>query len=225
MDSAVDHQAESHDFSGMRRAMVTSQLRTNAVDDQRVVAAMAAIPREDFVPAAARPIAYRDTPLPAGNGRAINPPLATGRLLTAALLDAADHVLLIGAAGGYTAALLSGIVASVTAVEEDTDLVALARRASVGLANVTIVEGALSAGHAADAPYDVLIVDGAIDAVPGSLIDQLRSDARIATGLVERGVTRLASGRKTAAGFGVAPFVDSDCVVLPGFAAPAAFRF
>ena len=212
-------------FRDMRHAMVTSQLRTNAVSDQRVVAAMARIAREDFVPADARAIAYRDTALPAGNGRMINPPMATGRLLTEAYLLAADRVLLIGAAGGYAAAILSDIVAEVVAVEHDPALRALAQRATEGLAGVTLIDAPLTQGCAERGPYDVLVVDGAVEAVPPALVAQLKPGARIVTGLLERGVTRLASGRRTDAGFGVAPFVDSECVVLPGFSAPPAFRF
>ena len=103
----------------MRHAMVTSQLRTNAVRDPRVVTAMASIPRERFLPPTARAVAYRDTAIPLGGGRHLNPPLATARLLTEAELLAEDRVLLVGAAGGYAAAVLAGLVAHVTALESD----------------------------------------------------------------------------------------------------------
>lgn len=209
----------------MRTAMVASQLRTNAVSDQRVVAAMARVPRERFVPEAVGEIAYRDTALPLGEGRMQNPPLATGRLLTEAELTRDDRVLLIGAAGGYTAAVLAEIVAEVVAVEENATLAAIAREALAGLANVTVIEGALSEGHADKAPYDVLIVDGAIEVVPDALVAQVRTGGRVAAGIVDRGVTRLTSGRRTDGGFGLLPFVDSDCVILPGFSRPPAFQF
>lgn len=207
----------------MRHAMVASQLRTNAVNDQRVLAAMMSVPREAFVPAASRELAYRDTALPAGNGRAINLPMVTGRLLTEAYLQANDRVLLIGAAGGYAAALLSEIVSSVVAVEQDAALVAIAREALT--ANVELVEGPMNQGHADGAPYDVLIVDGAIEQVPDVLVGQIRTGGRVVTGLIQGGVTRLASGRKTDGGFGLVPFLDSDCVILPGFETPAGFTF
>jgi len=132
----------------MRHAMVASQLRTNAVSDQRIVAAMAEVPREAFVPAESQAIAYRDTALPLGEGRWMNPPMATGRLLTEAYLEPTDRVLLIGAAGGYTAAVLSRIVTSVVAVEEDAALVALADNALADMPKVEIVAGPLNAGHA-----------------------------------------------------------------------------
>ena len=211
--------------ASMRHAMVASQLRTNAVSDQRILVAMNTLPREAFVPAEVRDLAYRDTALPVAGGRAINLPMVTGRLLTEAYLERNDRVLLIGAAGGYAAAILAQIVAHVVAVEADPALAALARQALADTANVEIVEGPLSAGHADGAPYDVLIVDGAVEHMPDVLVGQVKTGGRVVTGLVERGVIRLASGRKTDGGFGLSPFMDSDCVVLPGFATPRGFTF
>lgn len=212
-------------FDTMRHAMVASQLRTNAVSDQRVVAAMARVPRETFMPEGVRLIAYRDAAIPLGGGRYANLPMATGRLLTEAYLTATDRVLLIGAASGYTAAVLSEIVGSVVAVESDPALLATARAALAGMGNVEIVAGPLHEGHAAGAPYDVLIVDGAIEAIPDALIAQIRSGGRVVSGIAEHGLTRLASGRKTDGGFALAAFVDVECVVLPGFDTPKPFRF
>ncbi len=212
-------------FETMRHAMVASQLRTNAVNDQRVVAAMARVPREDFLPADVRALAYRDTAIPLGDGRSANLPMATGRLLTEAYLKPTDRVLLIGAAGGYAAALLAELVAKVVAVESDAALAGLARGALAGIANVDLVEAPMGEGHAAGAPYDVLVIDGAVEAIPDSLVSQIVPGGRVVAGLVERGVTRLAAGRKTDGGFGMMAFADVDCVVLPGFAHPKPFRF
>ena len=208
-----------------RHAMVASQLRTNAVSDTRVIAAMARVPRENFLPAGATAAAYRDTAIPLGGARACNPPLATARLLTQAELRPDDRVLLIGAAGGYAAALLAGLVASVTAVESDIALLAMARPALAATPTVTVVDAPLTAGDPTGAPYDVLVIDGAVEAVPAALLDQLRPGGRIVTGLFENGLTRLAAGVKTAGGFGLNAFVDSECVRLPGFARPSGFRF
>lgn len=216
---------ESSNFDAMRHAMVASQLRTTAVSDQRVVAQMARVPREAFVPEALRPVAYRDGTIDLGQGRAVNLPMATGRLLTEAYLEANDRVLLIGAATGYTAALLAGIVAQVVAVEENADLLAAARTALAADAKVKLVDAPLTAGNPADAPYDVLVIDGAVEEIPAVLIEQVRIDGRIVTGLVDKGVTRLASGRRTEGGHGVRPFADAECTILPGFARPRAFQF
>jgi protein-L-isoaspartate(D-aspartate) O-methyltransferase len=217
--------AEANRFETMRHSMVASQLRTNAVNDVRVVEAMAVLPREDFLPEEHRAIAYRDTLLPLAGGRRHNSPLATGRLLTAANLQATDKVLLIGAAGGYTAALLANLVNAVVAVEEEPSLVALARTALDAYANVELVEGPLAAGHAAQGPYDVLIVDGAVEELPAALVEQLTPDARVLTGLVDRGITRLAAGRRTEGGFGLTDFADIECAVLPGFERLRTFQF
>ena len=212
-------------YAAMRHAMVASQLRPNAVDDPRVVAAMARLAREDYLPAGARAFAYRDGILPLGNARWANLPMATGRLLTRAELAASDRVLLIGAAGGYAAALLAGLVTQVVAVESDPALAALARRALAGLQGVMLVEAPLPAGYADGAPYDVIIVDGAIEVVPDALVAQVRPGGRAVSGLVDNGVTRLAAGRRTDRGFALVPFADAECVVLPGFAAPKPFTF
>ena len=216
---------DSSRFETMRHAMVASQLRTNAVSDPRIVAAMARVPREAFLPAEVRAIAYRDTAVPLGHGRFQNVPIATGRLLTEAYLLPADRVLLIGAAGGYTAAVLAELVAAVVAVESDPTLAAQAREALAGETNVTLVEGPLDAGHDSGAPYDVLVIDGAVEHVPDALVAQLAAGGRVVTGIADGAVTRLASGRKSGGGFGLLDFADIDCVSLPGFAQPKTFTF
>ncbi len=213
------------DAVAMRHAMVASQLRTNAVSDARVVAAMDTVAREDFLPVAVAGLAYRDTAVPLGHGRAQNVPIATGRLLTQAELRPGDRVLLIGAAGGYTAAVLAHLAASVVAVESDPALAALARTALAGIAAVTLVEGPLAAGHADAAPYDVLVVDGAVAALPDALVAQVAVGGRVVAGIIDRSVTRLAAGRRTAGGFALLDFADVDCVPLPGFAQPRPFTF
>lgn len=221
----IQQSTDQISFAAMRQAMVSSQLRTNAVNDPRVVEAMARVPREDFLPESARRLAYRDTAVPIAHDRQANVPIATGRLLTEARIAPADRVLLIGAAGGYTAAVLAMLAARVVAVESDPALLAIARAALAPYANVELVDGPLNAGSADGAPYDLLVIDGAVEHVPDALIDQLRVGGRAVTGLIDRGVTRLAAGTRTAGGFGLAGFADMDCVTLPGFARPRAFTF
>ncbi|MFC4593309.1 protein-L-isoaspartate O-methyltransferase family protein [Sphingobium tyrosinilyticum] len=205
-------------FSSMRAAMVESQLRTSDVDDQRVIAAMAKVPREDFVPAERRAMAYIDRAVPLSNGRALNPPLATGRLLKEGRVEEGDRVLLIGAATGYSAALLTALGAKVTAVEAEDGPQLLDGAAEV-------VRGALAAGAPEGAPYDLLFIDGAVEEVPAALVQQLADGARVVTGLVERGVTRLCSGRVISGVLGLASLADLEMVVLPGFSAPERFVF
>lgn len=206
-----------------RAAMVASQLRTSGVNDARVVAAMAQVERERFLPESQRALAYRDRALPLGGGRAQNPPLATGLLLTEARIRPEDKVLIVGAAGGYAAAVVAKLAANVVAVESDPALVAAARDALQGDAEV--FEGPLEAGYAAAAPYDVLVVDGAVEEIPLGLVEQVKPGGRIVTGLADRGVTRLASGVRSEGGFGLKAFADSECAVLPGFEKPRGFKF
>jgi protein-L-isoaspartate(D-aspartate) O-methyltransferase len=212
-------------FEKMREAMVASQLRTNAVNDPRVVAAMARVPREAFLPEAQRGLAYRDTAVPLAHGRAANLPIATGRLLTQAQVLPTDHVLLVGAAGGYAAAVLALLARDVVAVESDPALLAIAGPALKPYANVTLVEGDLAAGAPDRAPYDLLVVDGAVEQLPDALVEQVRPGGRVVGGLIDRGVTRLAAGVRSHGGFGFSTFADVDCVALPGFARPKAFTF
>lgn len=206
-----------------RAAMVASQLRTSGVNDARVVAAMAQVERERFLPESQRALAYRDRALPLGGGRMQSPPLATGLLLTEARIGADDKVLIVGAAGGYTAAVAAKLAAKVAAVEADPALAAAARDALDG--QVEVVEGPLAEGHAAGAPYDLLVIDGAVEEVPVALAEQVRPGGRIVAGLVDRGVTRLASGVRGESGFGLKAFADVECAVLPGFEKPRGFKF
>ncbi len=199
--------------------MVESQLRTSDVDDQRVIAAMAKVPREDYVPAARRAMAYIDRPIPLDGGRSLNPPLVTGRLLKEAQIAPGDKVLLIGAATGYAAALLVELGASVTAVEEEGG------PDTIAASGATIVRGPLAKGSIGGAPYDVLFIDGAVEEVPAALVQQLAEGARVVTGIVDGGVTRLCSGRIVGGALGLSRLADIEMVILPGFAAPARFTF
>lgn len=209
----------------MRRAMVESQLRTSGVNDPRLIAAMAAVPREYFVPSERAALAYVDRPVPLGGAREMNAPLVTGLLLTEARVRADDGVLVVGAGSGYAAALLDRLAARVTALESDPALVEKARATLAG-SRVTVVEGPLAAGHAAGAPYSLILVDGAVEHLPDALVAQLGADGRIVAAIQERGVARLSIGRRTPSGaFGVAPFADAEAVALPGFAVERGFMF
>lgn len=207
-------------FASMRAAMVESQLRTSDVSDVRVIAAMAHVAREAFVPADRQAMVYIDRPIPLANGRSLNPPLATGRLLTEAAIKAGDKVLLIGAATGYTAAVIAAMGANVTAVD-DAEMLANADLLSC----VTLAPGSLAAGSPAGAPYDVIVIDGAVEDIPDTLVEQLADGGRMTTGLTDRGVTRLATGRKSGNAFGLTNIADIEMVSLPGFARPKTFVF
>lgn len=211
-------------FDHMRRAMIASQLRTTGTNDPRVLAAMGEVARERFVPRDRLAMAYTDALVPLKQGRDMNPPMALGRLLTQAAPRQGERALLVGAATGYSAAVLERLVGPLVAVEEDAELAAEAKRSLVGT-QVTLVEGPLAAGWPAGAPYDFILIDGAVEFVPDALIAQLRDGGRLAAGLLERGVTRLALGRKAGDGFAMAAFADAAAAVLPGFVRPKAFTF
>jgi protein-L-isoaspartate(D-aspartate) O-methyltransferase len=212
------------DFEHMRRAMVSNQLRTTAVSDPRVIAAMSAVPRERYVPPESSSLAYIDRSIPIGANRALNPPMTTGRLLTEAHPRSEDHALVIGAATGYASALLAELVESVVALEQDAALLEAARKAPAS-PRVTIVEGPLGAGWKKKQPYDLILIDGAVELVPQALIDQLADGGRLAVAIIDRGVTRLAIGKRSGKGFGLVAFTEAEAAPLPGFERPKSFSF
>lgn len=214
-----------HNFASLRAAMIASQLRTVAVDDARLLAALHAVPREQFVPPARRALAYTDSAVPLSADRALNTPLATARLIDEAQVTATDHVLVVGAASGYAAALLARMAASVVALEEDAALFAMATETLSNAANVRLSAAPLTAGVPEAAPFDAIIIDGAIESLPDALVAQLAIGGRLTCAYAEDGVIRLSAGRRTAGGFALLPFVEAAAVPLPGFAKPRVFQF
>ncbi len=153
------------DFAEARRFMVDGQLRPNRVEDPRIVAAMRDLPRERFVPAALAPRAYADADLPLPGGRAMLKPMVLAQLVQLAGLRRGERALVLAAGTGFGAALLAAIGGSVTAVESDPALLAIARAAlpaAVPAGSVTLVEADPAQGHAAGAPYEVIIIEGGV---------------------------------------------------------------
>lgn len=212
-------------FREMRKAMVVSQLRTTDVSDPRVIAAMSYVAREDFVPAASREVAYSDRGVNIGEGRALNAPLATGRLLNTAELTKDDNVLLIGAATGYTAAVLAQLVSSVVAVEQSGKLATKAKINLGDFDNVRIEKTVHAEGFAEGAPYSAIIIDGIASSIPNNLADQLSADGRLVGAVMDKGVARLIIGHKTGTGIGYQYFADCGGVALPGFEQAKSFSF
>jgi protein-L-isoaspartate(D-aspartate) O-methyltransferase len=215
------------DFAQARRTMVDCQIRTSDVTDLRLISAFQAVPREQFVPAAQRAIAYLDRDVPVGAGRALLKPMVLAKLLQALTLSENDRVLVVGCATGYSSAVLAGLVSSVVALEQDAGLAAAARenlRAS-GAGNATVVTGALAAGWPDGAPYDVILVEGACESVPEALLGQLREGGRLAA-IVGTGPMGKATIHRMAAKHAAPqPLFDAAAAVLPGFARPPAFVF
>jgi len=211
----------------VRRAMVDNQLRTNNINNPTIVAALATIPREPFVPANSQAAAYIDRGLPLGGGRSLNPALTTARLISELDATVDQSILLIGAATGYAAAILASLGARVTAVEESPELLATAKAALQGFDRITLVSAALPSGAPETGPYDALIIDGAVEQLPESLLSQLVDGAVIVTGMIDQGVTRLGRAVHVAGTTTIhpLPFIDLECVRLPGFAPPPRFTF
>jgi protein-L-isoaspartate(D-aspartate) O-methyltransferase len=189
-------------FDAARRAMIDSQLRTSGINEPWVLAAMARVPREDFVPDSARAAAYTDRAVPLGDGRFLAAPVVQGLMLTEAKPTVADKALLVGDGKGYLAALLGPLTGSLDAVDPAE---ASARRRR--------------------GPYSLIVIDGAIEELPAALCAQLEEGGRVVTGLVLRGVTRLATGRKTAGEVTLLPLAEIGIPVLPELAVPKRWSF
>jgi protein-L-isoaspartate(D-aspartate) O-methyltransferase len=221
------------DFAAARRMMVDGQVRTSDVTDPRLIAAMMAVPRERFVPEAKAALAYLDLDLPVIHGvghageRRLLKPMVLAKLIQAAEIGEADHVLDVGCTTGYSSAILSRLAHSVVALEEDPTLV---RRAgenllAVGAHNVTVVTGPLIAGWPAGAPYDVIVLDGASEVMPKALCGQLRVGGRL-VGVVGRApASKAMLYRSSGTEVSGRPVFDAVAPLLPGFAEPPAFVF
>ena len=209
----------------MREAMVDSQLRTSDVGSPRVIQAMSEVPREAFVPEEQRAFAYADRGVSVGGGRRLNTPLATGRLIDAVNLTAADNVLLIGAATGYTAAVVARLAGHVVAVEQDAALVERARVALGGVPNIALHHGPHADGCPERAPYTALMIDGYAEQLPDALTDQLAEGGRVVGALADGAMPRLALGIKAGGVVGYRYFADYGSVAIPGLERPRGFTF
>jgi protein-L-isoaspartate(D-aspartate) O-methyltransferase len=200
--------------------MVENQLRPQGVTDPAVLDAMAAVRREDFLPDHTRPLAYVDRAVAIGDGRFLPPPAVLGRLLTQMMPEPGDRALVVGAGTGYSSAVLAHIGINVTALESSPELAARARELGV-----EVVDGPLEAGWKRHAPYDQILIDGAVEYIPDAIVHQLSDGGRLGTALVDRGVTRLTIGRRVGDAFGCLSVGDAGTPALPGFSEPKAFTF
>ncbi len=223
----------SADFSELRVKMVDGQVRTTDVTDADLLDAMLAVPREAFVGAAQQALAYIDEDIRISDGTAGGgarylmeaSPLA--KLLQLAEIDAGDSVLDVGCGTGYASALLSRLAKSVVALESDTALADAAKAAlsAQGCVNATVVTGPLPQGHAAKAPYNVILIGGSVEEVPAALLDQLAEGGRLVAveGQGNSGIARLffkaggvVTGRRA---------FNAAIKPLPGFERIHAFEF
>ena len=208
------------DFAAARQAMIESQLRPQGVTDPAVLEAMGTVPREDFLPPHTRPLAYVDRAVSMGQGRFLPAPAVLGELLTQMMARPGHKALVVGAGTGYSAAVLKAMGLEVTALESSAELAAAGRQLGVD-----VVEGRLEAGYKKAAPYDQILIDGAVECIPDSIVAQLADGGRLGTALVDRGITRLVVGRKAGNAFGYLSLSDAGVPALPGFTRPPAFTF
>ncbi len=181
----IDTVERSLQSSLNRRTMVDCQVRTFDVTDQALLARMLDVPREDFLPAELAPLAYSDNGLQlnaGGERRTLLPPLILARLIQGVHVTSTDRVLDVGAATGYSSALLAGLAGTVVALESDPALCKALRSNldSAGLTKVQTVLGPLEGGAPHEAPFDVIFVHGAVEANLDALFAQLKDGGRLA---------------------------------------------
>jgi protein-L-isoaspartate(D-aspartate) O-methyltransferase len=208
------------DYAAARASMVDTQLRPEGVNYPPLVEAMARVKREDFVAQEARAVAYVDRTVPMGDGRYLSGPVVTGKLLTALTPLAGERALVVGCGTGYSAAVLKLLGLDVLGLESSTKLAARARELGID-----VVEGPLEEGWKSAAPYHLVLIDGAVEFIPEAIISQLTDHGRLGTALIDRGICRLAVGRRSGNGFGVQTMADSGAAALPGFKKPRTFTF
>jgi len=220
------------DFAAARRMMVECQVRTSDVTDPRIIAAMLELPREIFLPEQFALLAYLDRDLPATAvpgtpGRCLIKPMVLAKLIQAAAIGADDHVLDVGCASGYSAAVLARLARSVVALEADVELAQRAKALlqAIGAGNVTVVTGSLPVGCSAHAPFDVIVIEGTIEVKPSALIGQLKPGGRL-VGICGRApVAKAMLWRVDGGDVGSVPIFDATAPLLPGFAQTPAFVF
>lgn len=189
------------DYTAARKAMIDSQLRTSGVNEAFVLDRMGTVPREDFVPESAKGTAYMDRAIRLGEGGYLPAPLFHGAMLAEARPTGADRVLVIDGGSGYLTALVEPLVKSVKTVSP-------AEALKVKKGDFTLV-----------------LVDGAIEQVPTNLAKSVVEGGRIVTGLVERGVTRLATGRKSGNALALLPLAEMGVPRMGAFDKPESWSF
>lgn len=218
-------------FSTARQKMVDGQVRPSDVTDIRILDAMQAVPREAFAPGSQSALAYLDLDLDVSEGastkRFLIKPVVTAKMLQAAEIKQGDNVLVVGCATGYAAAIVARLAGQVTATEGDSSLAAKAADvlAGLGLANVTVRTAAAAEGDPANAPYDVILLNGATEIVPDRLYGQLKEGGRLVGVFATTQPPRATLVTRSHGDFGDRALFDATVPVLPGLERVAAFVF
>ena len=213
----------SMNFAQARANMVESQIRPNGITDTRIIEAMGAVPREDFVPDALRAVAYMDEDISIAPGRTLMEPMAFARLVQLAGIGPSDRLLHVGCGSGYGSAILSRLGKDVVALESDDGLAASASK----LSGAHVHCGEPARGRAAEGPYDVIVVEGRIPEVPASLLQQLKDGGRLVAVVGDNAVSQAVLYTSSAGSFSSRTAFDASVAPLPGFAPrkKAAFVF
>jgi protein-L-isoaspartate(D-aspartate) O-methyltransferase len=213
------------DFAAARRHMVDGQVRPADVTDLRIITAMLDIPRENFVPEKSRALAYLDADLSVAAARGLMKPMVLSKLIQTLEIEPTDRILVVGAATGYSSAIIARMAAEVVALEENADLARIASGALSGAGNVKVVTGPLPAGYAAGAPYDAILVEGAVDVMPDAFRAQLRDGGRLVCVMGSAPGGCAMAYRRSGHELGGRPVFDAAAPPLPGFAKAAEFAF
>ncbi len=215
------------DFANVRHNMVTSQIRTNRVTDPVVIGAIAALPREAFVPKAMQSLAYRDGDLPVGGDRYLMEPMVLARLLQLVHVHPTDVVLDIGCATGYSAGVLARMAATVIALESDPALAkaAMAVLAAQGIDNAAVVTAPLTGGYPAQAPYDIIVFEGMVDIIPEDIRDQLAEGGRLVAMVQGNRLATATLITRTGQIFSRRTAFEGSIARLPGFEQSPGFVF
>lgn len=218
-------------FATARQNMVDCQVRPSDVTDIRILDAMLAVPREAFVPEARQALAYLDLDLDVSEAgaakRYLIKPAVLAKMLQAAEIKSSDRVLVVGCASGYAAAIVARLAAEVIATESDSALAAkaLATLAGNGCANVTVGTAAPADGYPANAPYDVIVLNGATEIVPQRLYGQLRDGGRLVGVFATSRPARATIVTASHGDYGHRALFDAAAPLLPGMELVPAFVF
>jgi protein-L-isoaspartate(D-aspartate) O-methyltransferase len=219
------------DFSTARQRMVDGQVRPSDVTDSRIIDAMLAIPREAFVPEAQRPLAYLDLDIDVSAGGAAKRFLlraaVTAKMLQAAEIGEADNVLVVGCASGYLPAVAAHLAQRVIATECDSALAARAQAnlTALSIGNVTVKSAPVPDGDSANAPFDVILLNGASEIVPEGLYRQLKEGGRLVGAFALAEPQRAVVVTSSHGDFGHRALFDTAIPVLPGLERPPVFVF
>lgn len=207
--------------------MVDTQVRPSDVTKFPIIDALLDVPREEYVPDDKRDAAYIGESIDLGEGRVVLEPRTFGKMLDAVDVQPTDVVLDIGCGLGYSTAVLAHLADFVVAVEDDAARAADAQAilSAQGVDNAAVFEGALAEGAAKNGPYDVIILQGAVEIMPDGVLAQLKDGGRVVAIFAEGALGVVRVGRKIDGVMNWRMSFNAGAPVLPGFAKEAAFTF